>query len=227
MIGIIGKKLGMTQIFNEQGQQIPVTVIEAEPNPVLAVTDKAKDGHASVQLGLGAQRVARESKKNERTPRGRRAVKAAVGHAKKAGLDTPPAVLRSFRLDEPGNAKAEIPTYNVGDTVSVGVFAPGEIVKVTGTSKGRGFQGVVKRHGFGGGPNTHGNTKHRRPGSIGPGTDPSRVIKGKKMPGHYGHERHTAIGLRVEKVDAERNLIYVRGSVAGPKNGIVLVRKQG
>jgi len=103
----------------------------------------------------------------------------------------------------------------------------GETVKVTGTTKGRGFQGVVKRWSFGGGPNTHGNTKHRRPGSIGPGTDPSRVIKGKKMPGHYGAERHTQIGLRVEKVDAERNLIYVRGAVAGPKNGIVVVRKQG
>ena len=94
-------------------------------------------------------------------------------------------------------------------------------MKVTGTSKGRGFQGVVKRYGFGGGPNTHGNTKHRRPGSIGPGTDPSRVIKGKKMPGHYGAERHTQTHLRVEKIDAERNLIYIRGSVAGPKNGIV------
>jgi large subunit ribosomal protein L3 len=98
---------------------------------------------------------------------------------------------------------------------------------VTGTSKGRGFQGVVKRHGFGGGPNTHGNTKHRKPGSIGAGTDPSRVIKGKKMPGHYGAAQHTAVGLRVEKVDTERNLIYLRGSVAGPTNGIVCVRKQG
>jgi large subunit ribosomal protein L3 len=101
------------------------------------------------------------------------------------------------------------------------------MVKVTGTSKGRGFQGVVKRYGIGGGPNTHGNTKHRRPGSVGPGTDPSRVIKGKKMPGHYGAARHTQANLRVEKVDAERHLIYIRGSVAGPTNGIVLVRKQG
>jgi large subunit ribosomal protein L3 len=226
MIGIIGKKLGMTQIFNEQGQQIPVTVIEAEPNPVLAVTDKAKDGHASVQLGLGTQRSARESKKNERTPRGRRANKAEVGHAKKAGLDAAPRVVKSVRLDEKGNAKLEIPTYNVGDVVKVDVFQPGEIVKVTGTSKGRGFQGVVKRHGFGGGPNTHGTTKHRKPGSIGPGTDPSRVIKGKKMPGQYGNARHTAIGLRVEKIDVERNLIYIRGAVAGPTNGIVVVRKQ-
>jgi large subunit ribosomal protein L3 len=100
-------------------------------------------------------------------------------------------------------------------------------VKVTGTTKGRGFQGVVKRWNFGGGPNTHGNTKHRRPGSIGPGTDPSRVIKGKKMPGHYGDERHTQTDLRVEKIDVARNLIYIRGAVAGPKTGIVLVRKQG
>jgi large subunit ribosomal protein L3 len=227
MIGIIGKKLGMTQIFTAQGEQVPCTVIEAEPNHVLQVTDKAAAGFASVQLGLGTQRVARESKQGERTPRGRRASKAAVGHAKKAGLDAPPAVLRSVRLDSKGNPGAEIPSYNVGDKIGVDVFTPGEIVKVTGTSKGRGFQGVVKRYGIGGGPNTHGNTKHRRPGSIGPGTDPSRVIKGKKMPGHYGAARHTQIGLRVEKVDAERNLIYVRGAVAGPTNGIVVVRKQG
>ncbi len=227
MIGIIGKKLGMTQVFNEQGQQIPCTVIEAEPNPVLGVTDKATAGFAAVQLGYGRQRTARESGARERTPRGRRANKAEVGHAKKAGLDYAPRVVRSIRLDEKGNAKVEIPTYNVGDTVTVGIFAPGETVKVTGTTKGRGFQGVVKRHGFGGGANTHGNTKHRKPGSIGPGTDPSRVIKGKRMPGHYGAERHTQIGLRVEKVDAERNLLYVRGAVAGPTNGIVVVRKQG
>jgi large subunit ribosomal protein L3 len=226
MIGIIGKKLGMTQIFNEAGQQIPVTVIEAEPNPVLGVTDKAKVGHASVQLGLGTQKLARESKKGEHTPRGARAKKAEIGHAKKAGLDAPPRTLRSIRLDEPGNAKLEIPTYNVGDVVKVDIFKSGELVKVTGTSKGRGFQGVVKRWGFHGGPNTHGNTKHRQPGSVGPGTDPSRVIKGKKMPGQYGNKRHTTIRLRVEKVDAERNLIYIRGAVAGPTNGIVIVQKQ-
>ena len=226
MIGIIGKKLGMTQLFNEAGQQIPCTVIEAEPNSVLSVTSTSM--LKAVQLGgLGTQRTARESAKGERTPRGRRATRAELGHAKKAGLEAAPRVLRSIRLDEKGNAKTEIPTYNVGDSVKVDIFTVGETVKVTGTTKGRGFQGVVKRWSFGGGPNTHGNTKHRRPGSIGPGTDPSRVIKGKKMPGHYGAERHTQIGLRVEKVDAERNLIYVRGAVAGPKNGIVVVRKQG
>ena len=227
MIGIIGKKLGMTQIFNEQGQQIPVTVIEAPPNPVMAVTDKAKAGFAAVQLGYGQSRLRRASKKGEGTPKGHRASLASVGHAKKAGLDVPPRILRSVRLDEPGNAKIEIPTYNVGDTVKVDVFAVGDAVKVTGTTKGRGFQGVVKRYGIGGGPNTHGNTKHRRPGSVGPGTDPSRVIKGKKMPGHYGDARHTQTHLRVEKIDMERNLIYIRGSVAGKAGGIVIVKKQG
>jgi len=226
MIGIIGKKVGMTQIFNEQGQQIPCTVVEAPPNPVVQVLAKEADGVASVQLGYGEQKLARENKKGEKTPRGRRAHKAVVGHAAKAGLTTAPRVLRSFRIDD-GPKSDETPEYKLGDKISVDIFAPGDQVKVTGTSKGRGFQGVVKRHGFHGGPNTHGNTKHRRPGSIGPGTDPSRVIKGKKMPGHYGDHRHTQTHLRIEKIDAERNLIYIRGSVAGPTNGIVLVKKQG
>ncbi len=227
MIGIIGKKLGMTQIFNETGQQIPVTVVEAPPNPVVFVNEKERMGYASVQLGYGQQRTRRDSKSNERTPRGRRASKAEVGHAAKAGLEAPPAVLRSFRIDDAPGKTTEAPAYKIGDVVKVDIFAPGEKVKVTGTSKGRGFQGVVKRYGIGGGPNTHGNTKHRRPGSIGPGTDPSRVIKGKKMPGHHGAAQHTQTNLRVEKVDVERNLIYLRGAVAGPTNGILLVRKQG
>jgi large subunit ribosomal protein L3 len=226
MIGIIGRKVGMTQIFNQLGQQIPVTVVEATPNAVTKVVDKATAGFASVELGYGEQKVARASAAGERTPRGRRANKAEVGHAAKAGLQAPPRVLRSFRLDDAPGKNPEIPSFELGQRVTVGIFAAGDQVKVTGTTKGRGFQGVVKRHGFGGGPNTHGNTKHRRPGSIGPGTDPSRVIKGKKMPGHYGAEQHTQTHLRVEKIDAERNLIYIRGSIAGPTNGIVLVRKQ-
>jgi large subunit ribosomal protein L3 len=227
MIGIIGRKLGMTQIFNEAGQQIPCTVVEAEPNPVTKVVSKETAGFAAVELGFEVQRAARESKKGERTPRGPRASTAEIGHAAKAGLSAAPGVLRSFRLDDAPGKNPEIPAYAVGDKVTVGIFQPGETVKVTGTSKGRGFQGVVKRYGIGGGPNTHGNTKHRRPGSVGAGTDPSRVIKGKRMPGHYGAARHTQAHLRVEKIDAERNLIYIRGSVAGPKNGIVMVRKQG
>jgi large subunit ribosomal protein L3 len=226
MIGIIGKKVGMTQIFNDEGQQIPCTVVEAPPNPILQVTDPAIAGIAQVQLGYGVQRLRRESAKGERDPKGRRASRAAIGHAAKAGLAAPPLALRSIRLDDAQGKNPEIPVLKVGDTVGIGIFAVGDAVKVTGTSKGRGFQGVVKRHSFGGGPNTHGNTKHRRPGSIGPGTDPSRVIKGKKMPGHYGAEQHTQTHLRVERVDLERHLLYIRGSVAGPKNGLVVVRKQ-
>jgi large subunit ribosomal protein L3 len=209
----------------EEGHQVPVTVIEAEPNPVVQVT-KSEKGVPGVQLGYGTQRLARDEK--GRVPRGRRAPRAAVGHAKKAGLEAPPRVLRGFTLgpDKSGKKTDEKQAeYKVGDLIKVDIFTPGEIVRVTGTTKGRGFQGVVKRWGIGGGPNTHGNTKHRRPGSVGPGTDPSRVIKGKKFPGHYGAERHTQIGLRVERIDTERHLIYVRGAVAGPENGIVLVRK--
>lgn len=227
MIGIIGKKVGMTQLFNEQGQQVPVTVVEAPPNPVLMVSDPATVGMAQLQLGYGVQRLRRASAKGERTPRGRRATKGTVGHAAKAALAAPPTHLRTIRLDDAPGKGAAIPTYKVGDTVTVDVFAPGDRVKVTGTTKGRGFQGVVKRYSFAGGPNTHGNTKHRRPGSVGAGTDPSRVIKGKRMPGHYGAEQHTQTHLRVVKVDAERHLLYIRGAVAGPKNGIVVVRKQG
>jgi large subunit ribosomal protein L3 len=228
MLGIIGRKLGMTQLFNEQGHQVPCTVVEAKPNPVVKVIagERTKPGYRAIELGHGAQVVARAAKKGEnKNPRGRRATKAEVAHAGKAGIASVPRQLRAFRLDDMP-ADANLPAYKAGDSIDVSIFAAGEIVKVTGTSKGRGFQGVVKRHGIGGGPNTHGNTKHRRPGSVGAGTDPSRVIKGKRMPGQYGNKRHTQINLRVEKVDAERHLIYIRGAVAGPTNGIVLVRKQ-
>lgn len=226
MLGMIGKKLGMTQIFNEQGQQIPCTVVEVKPNPVVQVqaNESDKPGYTAVQVGYGTTRMRREAKKGEsKNPKGVRASKSSVGHAAKAGLQAPPRILRSFRLDDMANA----PTLKAGDVIDASIFQVGELVKVTGTSKGRGFQGVVKRYGIGGGPNTHGNTKHRRPGSVGAGTDPSRVIKGKRMPGHYGSARHTQINLRVEKVDAERHLLYIRGAVAGATNGVVLVRKQG
>ena len=201
MLGMIGKKLGMTQIFNAQGQQVPCTVVEVKPNPVVQVRE------SGIQLGFGARRASRTTK-------------AALGHAKKAGLEAAPQVLRTFTA---GNGEAPAP----GAEIKVDIFAAGELVKVTGTTKGRGFQGVVHRHGFGGGPATHGNTRHRKPGSISPGTDPSRVIKGKRMPGHMGAARHTELGLTVVKVDAERNLLFVRGAIPGAKNGIVTVAKQG
>jgi large subunit ribosomal protein L3 len=198
--GLIGRKLGMTRVFAEDGTAVPVTIIEAGPCRVVQVRD------GDVQLGFGTRRP-------------QRTTKAALGHAKKAGLEAAPQVVRSFP-----KAEAEA---NAGDTVTVEIFAAGELVKVTGTSKGRGFQGVEHRHGFHGGPGSHGNTRHRKPGSIGPGTDPSRVIKGKKMPGHHGARRHTEMGLRVVRVDAERNLLFVRGAIPGSKNGIVMVAKQG
>lgn len=200
MNALIGRKLGMTRLFDEAGAHVPVTVIEAGPCPVVQVTAD------HVQLGFGA-------KKPKRTP------KALAGHVKRAGLEIVPRVLESF----PTSGEAP----NAGDQVTVTIFAAGERVKVSGVTKGRGFQGVVHRHGFGGGPATHGNTRHRKPGSISPGTDPSRVIKGKRMPGHMGAARHTELGLTVVKVDAERNLLFVRGAVPGARNGIVSVAKQG
>lgn len=200
MNGLIGRKLGMTRLFSEEGASVPVTVIEAGPCPVV----QASATH--VQLGFGAR-------KPKRTP------KALRGHVAKAGLEVAPRVLASFP------AAGEPPSG--GQPVTVAIFSAGDRVKVTGVTKGRGFQGVVHRHGFSGGPATHGNTRHRKPGSIAPGTDPSRVIKGKRMPGHMGARRFTELGLRVVKVDAERNLLFVRGAVPGPTNGLVTVRKQG
>ncbi len=197
--GLIGRKLGMTRVFAEDGTAVPVTVIEAGPCPVIQVRDSA------VQLGWGRKKAVRTTS-------------AALGHAKAAGLDYAPQVIRSFA--------ATSEEVTPGSMVTVEMFAEGELVKVTGTTKGRGFQGVVHRYGFGGGPASHGNTRHRKPGSISPGTNPSRVIKGKRMPGHHGDARHTELGLRIVRVDAERNLIYVRGAVPGSKNGIVTVAKQ-
>ena len=207
MNGIIGKKLGMTQIFEDSGEVVPVTVVEAGPCPIVQVRTLEKNGYAAVQLGFG-------TKKEKRT------TKAEAGHAKGAGLDAAPAVLREFRLEEGAEA-------SVGDQVTVGEFEVGGKVKVTGRTKGRGFQGVMKRHGFAGGRASHGATRiHRAPGSIGAGTNPSRVIKGKRMPGHMGDVQQTVRNLKVAKVDAERNLIYIRGAVPGPVNGYVFITKQ-
>ena len=200
MNGLIGRKLGMTRLSNEEGTAVPVTVIEAGPCPVVQVAGDR------VQLGF-------EQRKATRTP------KALLGHAKKAGLEAAPRVLRSFFIVGDAAPKP-------GEAVTVTIFQAGETVKVTGVTKGRGFQGVVHRHHFAGGPETHGNTRHRKPGSIAPGTDPSRIIKGKRMPGHMGAERFTELGLKIVKVDAERNLLFVRGAVPGPTNGLLTVRKQ-
>jgi large subunit ribosomal protein L3 len=200
MNALIGRKLGMTRIFADDGVHVPVTVIEAGPCSVVQVRE------TDVQLGFGARKATRTSK-------------ALLGHVKRAGLEVAHRVLRSF----PASGEPPKP----GESITVAIFAPGDRVKVTGVSKGRGFQGVVHRYHFHGGPETHGNTRHRKPGSIAPGTDPSRIIKGKRMPGHMGARRVTELGLIVVRVDAERNLLFVRGAVPGPMNGLLTVRKQG
>jgi large subunit ribosomal protein L3 len=170
------------------------------------VRDAEKEGYRAVQLGFG-------------TKKANRATKAEIGHAAKAGFEFAPVVLREFRVgtDE---------TPAMGEQITVTTFEPGTRIKVTGTTKGRGFQGVVKRHGFAGGRASHGATRiHRAPGSIGAGTNPSRVIKGKRMPGHMGNVQRTVLNLRVAKVDAERNLLYIRGAVPGPNGGYVFITK--
>jgi large subunit ribosomal protein L3 len=207
MAGIIGRKLGMTQIFEATGAVVPVTVIQAGPCSVVQVRTPEKDGYSAVQLGYGQKKAVRTTK-------------AEAGHAAKAGLAGAPEVLKEFDVD--GGA-----TPAVGDQVTVEQFTVGSKVKVTGTTKGRGFQGVMKRHGFGGGRASHGATRiHRAPGSIGAGTNPSRVIKGKRMPGHMGDAQQTVRNLRVAKVDTENNLIYLRGAVPGAIDGFVYITTQ-
>jgi large subunit ribosomal protein L3 len=205
MAGIIGRKLGMTQIFSEAGAAVPVTVIEAGPCPVTQILNGDSDGYSALQLGFDAFRKGK-------------ATRAALGHAGKAGLELAPRTLKEFRVES-------VDGYEVGQELKVDQFQDGDRIRVTGTTKGRGFQGVVKRHGFRGRPASHGHPKKRNPGSIGPGTNPSRVIKGKKMPGQMGASQQTVRNLRVERVDAERNLIYIRGAVPGSRNSLVFIRK--
>jgi large subunit ribosomal protein L3 len=209
--GLIGKKIGMTQVYAEDGRAIPVTVIQA--GPCIVVQRKSsnkdgqrKDGYSSVQLGLVENRKAK------------RFTKPMEGHFKKAGLP-PCRVLREFRVEEGDEVK-------VGDKVSVALFAPGDSVSVVGTSKGKGFQGVVKRHHFRGGAATHGSMFHRAPGSIGASAFPSRVLKGMRAAGHMGSERVTVRNVEVVRVDAENNVLVVRGSVPGAGGGYLVIRKK-
>ena len=205
MPAILGKKLGMTQIFTEDGESVPVTVIEAGPCKVTAVRAADTDGYAAVQLAWGE--VAE-----------RKLTKAELGHLKAA--EAPPLKhLVEFRdLDRPSE---------VGDDVTVAEFEEGQKVKVAATSIGKGTQGTIKRHNFGRGPVSHGSHNVRAPGSIGASADPARVFRGQKMPGRMGNVRTTQPGLEVFRIDAERNLLMVRGSVPGPKNGTVEVRTYG
>jgi large subunit ribosomal protein L3 len=209
MKSILGKKVGMTQIFDDSGEVIPVTVIEAGPCFVAQVKTVERDGYAAVQMGF------EEAKPKSLT-------NPQLKHLQKSDL---PALryLREFRMTADDIAGLDL---EEGQQVTVDVFETGEYVDVTGTSKGRGFAGVVKRHGFGGGPKTHGQSdRHRAPGSIGACTTPGRVFKGKRMPGRMGGKRITVQGLKVEMVDPERNLLAVRGAVPGARNGLLLIRQ--
>jgi len=202
--GLIGKKIGMTQIFDESGAALPVTLIEAGPCYVTQVRLPEKEGYVAVQLGF-----------QETKPK--RLTSGELGHLKKNELP-PLRFLREFRIKDT--------EYKVGDKVTVEVFGVGERVDVVGTSKGKGFAGVVKRYHFAGGPKTHGaSDRLRAPGSNSSGTTPGRVYKGSRRPGHLGHERVTAQGLKVVLVDAERNLLGVTGAVPGSKGGLVVVQE--
>ncbi len=204
MKGLIGKKVGMTQYFDEEGRAIPVTVIQAGPCYVTQIRTPERDGYSAVQLGF-------EEVKAKRLTAGQR------GHLKRAGVP-PLRYLREFRVD----------TVDVkeGDTLTVDVFQVGDKVDVTGTSKGRGFAGAVKRHGFAGGPKTHGQSdRWRATGSRGAATFPGKTWKGSRAPGHMGNRRVTVMGLTVVWVDPERNLLAVKGAVPGPKGGLVLIRE--
>ena len=201
--GIIGRKIGMTQLFTEDGSVVPVTVLEVGPCAVVQKKTVENDGYAAVQLGFEDIRE-------------KLVVKPVKGHFNKAQVAYK-RVLREFKLDN-GDA------LNVGDIIKADVFVAGDKVDVTGISKGKGFQGTIKRHGYHTGPMAHGSGYHRHQGSMGANTDPSRVMKGKGMPGHMGSEQVTVQNLYVVKVDAENNLLAIKGAVPGPNGGLIVVK---
>ena len=202
--GLIGRKLGMTRVFTDDGTVVPVSVIQATPNTITRLRTPQQDGYAALQLGAGSAR---------------RVTKPVAGQFKALPKDQQkPASVRELRVDS-------VDEYEVGQTLDVSLFEAGELVDVTGVSKGQGFTGTIARHHFKRGPKTHGSNNYRQPGSIGAGTTPGRVFKGTKMSGHMGDDRVTVKKLKVVKVDAERNLILVKGAVPGARNGLLLVQK--
>lgn len=201
---LLGKKLGMTQVYDAQNVLVPVTVVEAGPCPVVQVKTVATDGYNAVQLGFGAQKT-------------KNASKAEAAHADKAGLKVAPRVLNEVRL-------ADAPNLKPGDVVTVAAFTEGQIIDVIGISKGKGFQGVVKRFRVAGGPASHGSMFHRRIGSIGMRQTPGRSWKNQAMPGHMGSERRTVQNLRVVKIIADQNLILVKGAIPGANGDDVIIR---
>lgn len=202
---ILGKKLGMTQIFTEEGAVVPVTVVEASPNVVVRVKTVDTDGYNSIQIGYG------DIKEKHLT-------KPVKGQFDKAGV-TPVKYLRELRLDD-------TPEYTVGQTLAADIFASGDLVDVIGTSKGKGFAGTIERHGFHRGPMGHGSKSHREPGSLGPMTSGGggKVVKGKKLPGQYGGNQATVLRLSVVKVDMDKNLILIKGGIPGAKGSLVMIR---
>jgi large subunit ribosomal protein L3 len=201
---LLGKKLGMTQVYDAQNVLVPVTVVEAGPCPVVQVKTVETDGYNAVQLGFGAQKAKNSSK-------------AEAAHAKKAGLDSTPRVLSEVRL-------AAAPTVKAGDVITVAAFSEGQVIDVIGTSKGKGFAGVVKRFRVAGGPASHGSMFHRRIGSIGMRQTPGRSWKNQRMPGHMGTDQRTVQNLRVVKIIAEKNLILVKGAIPGANGDDVIIR---
>jgi large subunit ribosomal protein L3 len=201
--GLVGRKIGMTQIFTEEGHRIPVTVVEAGPCVVLQKKSADKDGYEAVQVGFCQVDATKASR-------------PVVGHAKSAGKGVF-RHLKELRFDDCNS-------YAVGDLITADIFSPGDVIDVTGTSIGKGFQGVIKRWGFKGGRSSHGSTFHRAPGSIGCSATPSRVFKNKKMPGQLGNEAVTIQKLTVVRVDAADNLILVKGAIPGARNGIVVLK---
>jgi large subunit ribosomal protein L3 len=199
-IGVIGRKVGMTSVFSEDGTMVPVSVVEIEPNTVTGLRTVDRDGYSAVQLGTGKPR---------------RLTKPRAGQLK----DLPPVKdTREFRLDD-------VSEYEVGQTLDVSLFEAGDAVDVTGVSKGKGFAGTVKRHGFRRGPETHGSDSHRQPGSIGAGTFPGKVLKGTGMAGRMGNDRVTVKKMTIVRSDAQRNLLLIKGPLPGARNALVMVRK--
>ena len=204
MKSIMGKKIGMTQIFDENGVMIPVTVVEAGPVVVTQIKTEETDGYNAVQVGFGE---VKEKHVN----------KPMKGHFAKAGV----ALTKHVKELRP---EAGVENYSLAQEIKVDIFEVGEKIDVTGISKGKGFQGSIKRHGQSRGPETHGSHYHRAPGSMGSASDPSKVRKGKKLPGHMGHTRVTIQNLEVARVDAEKNLILIKGAIPGPKKGLVVIK---
>lgn len=203
-LGIIGKKIGMTRIFDEKGNVVPVTVVQAGPCPILQVKTEATDGYSAIQLGFGSRRATRVTK-------------AMAGHYKKAGVESA-AIVREFRT-------AELEGYEVGKSIDVTMFKAGDRVDLIGISKGRGFASPFKRHHLSRGPETHGSMYHRRVGSMGASSDPSHVWKGKKLAGHMGDSKVTIQNVKIFQVDEKNNLLVIHGAVPGHENQYVCVAK--